>query len=286
MHKSNLLAIIVLAAGFLSGCKIDFVQQNDDEKLIGLNNTTYFIDDNGNIFEQKDGYFIEIPKFYLKTLNSKKEYKIFSLGGLPITAEVDLSYRDNRVFFDVNARVDYESAITLKPEKMSWSENCAAYDVKLVWSEQSPDKSFSVPLEHSKAAETLNLEVPEECLASPQFEQAYGALYDKAVAMVSYNQRLEGVVNSSNNFFGTSAPFRSITLLFQESNMTILEADMDYYNRLTRNVETIDGFTSEGSIRANPADFIRINGVHYSYRSDKDLTDLIKDLDKLKEKFD
>ena len=78
MLKSSPLVVIFVAAVFLSGCKIDFVQQNDDEKLIGINNTTYFIDDDGNIFEQKDGYFIEVPKFYLKNLNSKKEYKIFT----------------------------------------------------------------------------------------------------------------------------------------------------------------------------------------------------------------
>lgn len=285
MYKSRLIAIIVLAAGFLNGCKIDFVQQNDNEKLIGINNTTYFIDDDGNIFEQQDGYFIEVPKFYLKNLNSKKEYKIFGLGGLPITAEVNLSYRDNNVFFDSTAKVDYKSPTALSTQKMSWSEQCADYDIELVWDEKSPDKSFKLPLESSQATQKLTTEAPEECLNSPEFATAYGSLYDKAAAMVRYNQRLEGVVNNSSNFYGSSAPFRSITFTFQESGMTILEADMNYDSRLTRNAETTGGFTSEGGVRANPGDFLRINGIHYVYRATQELTNLKKELKQLTEAF-
>jgi len=67
--------------------------------------------------------------------------------------------------------------------------------------------------------------------------------------------------------------------------MSILEADLDYDTRLTRNPETISGFTSEGSIKANPGDFLRIDGVHYVYRDNQMLADLIKELDELKAQF-
>lgn len=285
MNKSGAITGIAVIAALLGGCKIDFIQQGDDEKLIGINNATYFIDDEGNIFEQKDGYFIEVPKFYLKNLNAKKAHKIYNIGGLPIYAKIDVSYRDNRVFFDATARVEYVSTTMLKAEKMSWSETCSPYDIKLVWGENSPDDSFDLPLKHSEASKRQGPDVPTECADSSEFEQAYNALYEKAAAMVDYNQKLEGVVRQSSSFYGNSAPFRSITLLFQESNMSILEADLDYDTRLTRNPETISGFTSEGSIKANPGDFLRIDGVHYVYRDNQMLADLIKELDELKAQF-
>jgi hypothetical protein len=279
------IAAIGIMALLLGSCKYEKLIGIEDAKIIGVNDTTYLVDGSGNIFEHKDGYFIEIPKFSLKALTTKKSYNISKLAGLPLNTKIEYSYRNGEIVFDANTKAEYATPETLSYQPTLWPENCKPLKVSLVWDTTLRDKSFHLPLEYVQALKTLGDEVPSECLASPEFETAYKTLRAKAVSMIDYNKKLEGILQKSSTFYGASAPFNSITLIFRENGMHVTQTRLSYGARLKRNLDTSLGFGSEGKITSSPADFLRINEVSYQWRANKALVPLIKELNELEAQF-
>lgn len=275
------LLFVLLTTLSLTACEIDLNQNGQGQgKLEELNGDIFFVADNGQVYQQIKNSLVELPFYSQKQLTEKKKLTIDSLAYLPLEIVFEWKVISGQLYYRTDTRVIFKEVVgDAFKRKIDAAEGCSK-DVSVIWSPDTVEKRFSMPLSYSELIQAKGAETDKACQNSDKYKLAYNQLSEAVTATVNYNILLEKRTRTASAIIGSGKEslFRDVELTLESDGFAIESVDLSLGVRTVSPFGKTKGFSSSGKKRVDVTALLSVDELDYTWRANDELEKFKKEL--------